>query len=241
MRKTFVQTANVSRTVIAVEALLASVRTSPGHGLMLVDGRTGTGKTVTMDHLAVHNRQAVYLRTHRRWTPPWMVEDISQALGLAAQGIMRTNIRRLIDYLKALGPDGQKLIILDEGDRVVRNTDLLETLRDLHDFDGTPFILVTEGRGREMVSRKSERTWRRVGQVVEFTPLTVADVQLMALELADLQISRPLAERLHQDSKGGSFGEVVVNLEKVEALVKANPGKEVGNLVDLALRQRAVG
>ena len=48
-----------------------------------------------------------------------------------------------------------------------------------------------------------------------------------------------LAERLRQMSLSGSFGEVVVNLAKVEAMAKANPDKEIsGEMVEMALKAR---
>ncbi len=235
MRNKFVQTENVMRTVTALAALEESARVSPGHGLALIDGRTGTGKTRTVEWFAVQNRQAVYLRSHKEWSPTWMVEDVALALGLSSKSIMRLNMRQLISELRRR----PRMLILDEGDRVIRREALLETVRDIHDFTGAPIVLIAEGHGKEMLARKSDRAWRRVSQVVDFTPLTVADVQMMALDLADLEIPKPLAELIHRDSKSGQFGEVVVNLEKVEALVKANPGSGVTTrVVEMALRAR---
>lgn len=235
MRNQFVVTENVHNTFLAAEALVQGSYTSPGHGLMLVDGRTGLGKTVALERYVVQNRQSVYLRSHKKWSTSWMLEDIALGLGLASLVTTKKNVRQVIDELKKR----PRVLVIDEGDRVIRREELLETLRDLLDCSGAPVILVSEGSGREALYRKSERTWRRLGQIVEFKPLTVADVQMMALELADLEIPRALAVRLHQESKTGQFGEVVVNLEKVERVVRANPGTAVNeNVVEMALKQR---
>jgi hypothetical protein len=57
-----------------------------------------------------------------------------------------------------------------------------------------------------------------------------------------LEIGVALAERLRQMSLSGSFGEVVVNLAKVEAMAKANPDKEITDkMVEMALKARRGG
>lgn len=235
MRTQFVITENVHKTVAALAALEENVRVSPGRGLAIIDGRTGTGKTETMKWYYVNNRPAIYLRSHKNWSTLWMIEDIAaQVLG-ESKKTLRANIRELIEELRRR----PRLIIIDEADRILRKDNLLETIRDLHDFTNSPMALVSEGRGREMVARKSARFWRRVSQVVEFGNLSVADVQVIGKELADLEIPRQQAEIIHQDAVGGVFGEVMVVLERLEGLVKANPGQGVSaKVVDLALGAR---
>lgn len=235
MRNQFVITDNVRRTVSALAALEEGARVNPGRGLAIIDGRTGTGKTETMKWYYVNNRASVYLRSHRNWTSLWMVEDLASAILGETKRTMRANFRELIEELKRR----PRLIIIDEADRILKKENLLETVRDLHDFTNAPIALVSEGQGREMVARKSARFWRRVSQVVEFTNLSVADVQVIAKELADLEIPKQQAEVLHQDAGGGVFGEVMVRLGRLEELVKANPGQGVSHkVVELALRER---
>jgi DNA transposition AAA+ family ATPase len=235
MREKFVVTENVQKTFLAAEALWESVLT--GQGLGLLDGRTGLGKTWAVERYVVQNARAVYLRSHKKWSASWMMEDIALALNLASLVTTKKNVRQVIDELKRR----PRMLLIDEGDRVIRREDLLETLRDLLDFSGAPVILVSEGSGREAIYRKSERTWRRLGEIVEFKPLTVADVQMMALELMEppAEIPRALAVRIHEEAKTGQFGEVIGNLKKVERLVKANPGTAVTEKVmEMALKER---
>lgn len=237
MRNQFVITENVHKTVGALAALEESARVSPGRGLAIIDGRTGTGKTMTMKWYHVNNRPCIYLRSHKNWSTLWMIEDLAaQVLG-EAKKTLRANVRELIEELKRY----PRLIIIDEADRILKKDNLLETIRDLHDFTNSPLALVSEGRGREVVARKSARFWRRVSQVVEFGNLSVADVQVIGKELADLEIPKVQAEIIHQDAAAGVFGEVMVRLGKLEELVKANPGQGVsGKVVELVLRERAV-
>ena len=239
MRHKFLITDNVSRLVNGLGELEERVRAGSERGLGIMEGRTGTGKTWAGEWFIVNHPQAVYVRAMKAWSTAWMLRDLSVAAGLPPRFSTEANLRQLWAELSKR----PRLIIVDEGDYVIRRLDLLETLRDLYDqAKQTPVVLVSEGGGREMVARRSRQTWRRVGQVVEFAGLTPTDVQLMGMELAGLEIPRREAEALHRHAGGGSFGEVMVLLEKVEGLVKANPGAGVTpDLVDMAVKSRKAG
>ena len=236
MRNKFVVTDNVSRLVDGLEELKARVQAGSERGLGIMEGRTGTGKTWAGEWYIVNHPQAVYVRAMKAWSTAWMMRDLSAAVGLAPRFSTEANLRQLREELS----NRPRLVIVDEGDYVIRRLELLETLRDLYDLaKQTPVVLVSEGGGQELVARRSPRTWRRVGQVVKFAGLTPMDVQLMGMELANLTIPRGQAEALHRHAGGGSFGEVMVLLEKVEGLVKANPQAGVTrDLVDMALKER---
>jgi len=100
-------------------------------------------------------------------------------------------------------------------------------------------VLVAEGRGQEMMARKSPRSWRRVSQVVEFGNLTVADVQVMGQELCLLDIPPVKARQIHEHAQGGVMWEVLDALGKIERVLTVNPGQELSDKVlELALRGR---
>jgi DNA transposition AAA+ family ATPase len=239
MRNTFVRTDNVMRAAAALEELWQGRAGSEAH-LCLVDGKTGYGKTETLEwYVTQHPGRAVYVRALDSWSVPWMLRDICRGLNLPPRGTTEGNLLQLRDELKAR----PRMVILDDADDyVIARGHHLNTVRDLHDLTGSPIVLVGEGKARDLVYRNSPRTWRRMGQVVVFEPLSAPDVQVMAKELADLEIPAPLAERLRQISLSGSFGEVVVNLAKVEAMAKANPAKEITDkMVEMALKARRGG
>jgi DNA transposition AAA+ family ATPase len=236
MRNLFVRTDNVMRAAAALEELWQG-RAGSETNLCLVDGKTGFGKTETLEwYVTQHPGRAVYVRCLDSWSVPWMLRDISRALSLPPRGTTEGNLLQIRDELKAR----PRLVILDDADDyVIARGHHLNTVRDLHDLTSSPIVLVGEGKARDLVYRRSPRTWRRMGQVVVFEPLSAADVQVMAKELADLSIPAPLAERLRVMSLSGSFGEVVVNLAKVEAMAKANPDKEITDkMVSMALKAR---
>ena len=240
MKHQFVITENVRRGASALLELEENVRLSPGRGLAIIDGITGTGKTEFVKWYVTHNRQAVKLRSLDSWTVQHMLEDISLALFGDYLKTKKATLRRLIEQLQKR----PQMIIVDEGDRILTKDRLLENIRDLHDLTNSPIVLVSEGKGKEMVARKERRFWRRVGKLVEFENLSVADVQVLGKELAALDIPRAGAEEIHLAARGGVFGEVMLRLEDLESKVKANPGKKVDdNIVQMALdsRKMAVG
>jgi DNA transposition AAA+ family ATPase len=241
MRNVFVRTNNVMNAAAALEELWQG-RAGSETNLCLVDGKTGYGKTETLEwYVTQHPGRAVYVRCLDSWSVPAMLRAICRALNLPSRATTERNFLQLEDELKAR----PRLVILDEADDyVIARGHHLNTVRDLHDRTHTPIVLVGEGSARDLVYRRSPRTWRRMGQVVVFEPLSAPDVQVMAKELCDpsLEIGVALAERLRQMSLSGSFGEVVVNLAKVEAMAKANPDKEITDkMVEMALKARRGG
>jgi len=237
MRHKFLITDNVSRLVNGLGELEERVRAGSERGLGIMEGRTGTGKTWAGEWYIVNHPQAVYVRAFETWSPAWMLRDLSVAAGLPPRFSTEANLRQLKTELS----ERPRLIIVDEGDYVIQRKALLETLRDLYDLaKQTPVVLVSEGGGRELVARRSPRTWRRVGQVVEFAGLTPMDVQLMGMELLELpnrEIPRSEAEALLRHAAGNSFGEVMVELEKVETFAKANPGVDLKHIVAMVLHE----
>jgi DNA transposition AAA+ family ATPase len=206
--------------------------------LCLVDGKTGYGKTEFLETYATqHPGRARYLRCLDAWSVPWMLRDICRALGLPPRGTTENNLRQLIAELK----ERPRIVILDDAqERLIARRHHLNTIRDLHDETKTPIVMVGEGKAQEEVFRKSPSSWRRVSQVVVFQALSVADIQVMAQALCEpgLEIPAALAERIRQESLGGSFGEVVVNLAKVEKAFNANQGKLTEKVVEMALKTR---
>lgn len=242
MRTRFVITENVSKTVAALEPFLAALEKglapATDRGMVLLEGRTGTGKTWTCDWLAVQNhRFAVCLRSERTWTPPWMMRDFSLALRLPVRQSTEANLRQIREELRRR----PRLLILDEGDRVLKKEKLLETLRDLYDTVKSPVLIVSEGGGLGLLERQSPRFWRRTGQVVAYASLTAADIQILWSDLAEVTapLSKSQAQQILELSGGGSFGEVMVNLEELEQLLRNNPGQGLSDkMVSKALRAR---
>jgi DNA transposition AAA+ family ATPase len=234
MKTKIVRTENVNRLVAALAEL---VRRGPGvPGLALVHGHQGYGKTVATEWWAVQ-QGAVYLRAQAAWTVPWLLMDLAASLGLAPEHISRNNFRLVTRELR----QRPRPVLLDEADYLVRDRRLLDTVRDLYDTAGAPIVLVGMAGVREAVARRSPQFWSRVSREVEFSPLGVEDTRLIALELCGLELPAEAARRLVRETEG-IFRKTVVLLHGIETRMKANPGKEPGEVMDLAVRgMRAAG
>jgi DNA transposition AAA+ family ATPase len=228
MKIKFVKTQNVGRMVGALAELERRSPVVPG--LALVHGHQGYGKTVATEWYAVQ-QGCVYLRAQGAWTPPWLLMDLAAALGLAPEHLARNNFRQAAREL-ARRP---RTVLLDEADYIVRERRLLDTVRDLYDASGSPVVMVGMAGVKEALARKSPQFWSRVSQEVEFTPLTVEDVQLIGLELCDLKLSPELARRLQKRAEG-NFRKTVVLLNQVEIKGRANPEAGAEEVVELAAR-----
>lgn len=242
MRDVFVRTDNVMRGWTTLEDLWGNKAASEAN-LCLVDGRTGTGKSMFLTHYVTqHPGRAKYLRCLDAWSVPWMLRALSGVLGLPPRHTTEVNFEQIKKELI----ERPRMIILDDAqDRLIKRSHRLNTIRDLHDLTKNPFVLVGEGKALDLVYRESPATWRRCGQVVKFEALSTADIQVMARELCDpgLEINTVLAERILEETNknpllAGCFGEVVVNLAKIEKATKANQGQLSGKVLDMALKAR---
>jgi len=159
--------------------------------------------------------------------------EMAASLGLTPAGTSRGNLPQIREELYKR----PRLVILDEADYIIRKQEILDTVRDLHDKTSSPFVLVGMAGSWEAVSRKSPPFGDRVSQVVEFTPLSATDVQVIAAELCDLKLTAEVAAQIQRQAEG-NFRKTVVLLSHVETVRKANPDKEITDkVVDLAAKK----
>jgi DNA transposition AAA+ family ATPase len=234
MRTHFVKTQNVMNLIGALGELERRSPVVPG--LFLAHGHQGYGKTMSTQWYAVQSG-AVYLRAQAAWTVNWMLQELCGRLGLAPEGITRNNFRQVREELYKR----PRLVFLDEADYLIRERRMLDTVRDLYDMSGAAIVLVGMAGAKEAIARKSPQFWSRVSQEVEFTPLTAADVQVVAAELTDLKLEAAHAGQIQRQTEG-NFRQTVVLLSQMETIVKSNPNPEIGRVVDLAAQKlRAMG
>ncbi len=170
MKKGFVQTENFRRLKDA-EKLVAK-RGAREAGLVIIKGVYGVGKSELTERWAADSGY-VFVRAKETWTKRALLDELADAMGLAKTGRNQEVQSRIITKI------GIEMvpIIVDEADHLVRSTaSLLEVLRDVTDVTGTMCFLV----GMEHFPMKVARYGHiasRVAKVVEFEPLSVADVK----------------------------------------------------------------
>ena len=117
-------------------------------------------------------------------------------------------------------------VVIDEAEPVVRNEEMLETMRrGLSDKLEIPFILAGMGEIRSDMTRFSQAA-SRVSQYVEFGPATLEDVTQLVHDLCETPVKQDLVAFLHSASNG-FVREVKEGIKSIERFSQKNPG-EIG-------------
>jgi DNA transposition AAA+ family ATPase len=230
MRPGIIHTDNVRRGLFAVADLKRRCGQASKRNLLVLEGLTGAGKTCFSEWVYTQNTEMHYLEADPDWTASWLMRDVAGALGHPRGHSIEANKRQVVEGLKS----GLHMLIMDEADRVIRSTRLLDTVRGLHDA-GLPLILVGESGAWGSICRKSPRFADRVGQVLTFGPVAAAEIEAAARELADLRLAPDLAAYIQQQA-GGNFRRAIKILEELEGVAKANVS-EKGEITRAGINQ----
>lgn len=184
-------------------------------GMALVHGYTGAGKTTAITAL-VNTTRGVYVRAMRTWTPNTMLGRIVTEL----QGAPMGRNAAMVDYIVSQLQEQNRPLFVDEADYLVAHSDMIETLRDIHDLSEQPVVMVgMEGIERRLAMRP--QLARRISHWVEFLRSDLADARAVTDAVCEVGVDDELLARLHAES-GGSVGLMVVGLARIEQLARAN-------------------
>lgn len=213
MRNKLAITKSVAALQVAYEALASRDIGVPG--MALVHGYTGAGKTTAITAL-VNTTHGVYVRAMRTWTPNTMLARIVTEL----QGAPMGRNAAMVDYIVSQLQEQNRPLFVDEADYLVAHSDMIETLRDIHDLSEQPVVMVgMEGIERRLTMRK--QLARRISHWVEFLLSDLADARAVTEAVCEVGVDDELLARLHSES-GGSVGLMVVGLARIEQLARAN-------------------
>lgn len=219
MRSKIVPVKNVARLSAASRALLQRAPGAPGIGL--IEGNSGFGKTTAITWLS-NQTPSIYVRAKALWTPSAMLGDMCRELRIPAGGSCASQVDRIVE---ALSKQSQSVFV-DETDYIVRQTRLIETLRDIHDTATVPVICIGE-EGIATKLRTLPRFTNRIAEHVVFEPLDEADAQLIARELSDVTIRPDLVAQIQRDT-GGNCRLIVVSIARAEQLARSRGLSEIG-------------
>lgn len=195
MKKGFVQTENFKRLKEA-EKIVAR-RGAREAGLVLVRGVYGVGKSELTERWATDSKY-VFVRAKETWTKRALLDELADRMGLAKHGRNQEVQARIIGKIAV----DMVPLIIDEADFLVRSTaSLLEVVRDITDLTGTMCFLVGMEHFPLKVARY-EHIASRVAKVVEFEPLSLADVQATISAKAEVALAPELAGEIHRQANG---------------------------------------
>lgn len=213
MKNNLAITKSVAALQVAYEELASRSAGIPG--MALVHGYTGAGKTTAITRL-VNETEGIYVRAMRTWTPNTMLRKIMAELQAAGMG----RNADMVDYIVTALQESNRPLFVDEADYLLKDGDMIETLRDIHDLSSVPVVMVgMEGIERRLNARP--QLARRISHWVEFLRSDLEDARSIARATCEVQVDDELLRRLHQEA-GGSVGLMVVGLARIEQLARAN-------------------
>lgn len=226
MRKQFVKTENYSRFAAGIQAV--EQRGAKEAGMMLVHGAPGFGKSKVVSRWAVENG-AAFLRANVDWTPKYFLVELAKvkAVSVDHTGTAQQLFQRLLDRLSG----AQIPIVIDEAEFTLnQGAAALEKVRDLSDRTETTVVLIGMERIQQRIARHKQIA-SRIAQVVEFTPATLADVELACRQLSEVAMSPALMTEVHRLS-GGRMRETLNVIAAVERIAAIN-GLESADVTDM--------
>jgi len=198
MKDKIIVTDNMLSFVSMVEALIGKPERMDRIGLSY--GKWGLGKTTTLEWYYTNN-PCYYVRAMAAWSrsATMMLEDILRSYRVEARGRFKTDIRELIRIAKKQ----RHPLFIDEADRVVRKSILIETIRDLHDLAKIPIILIGQEHIINLLQRRDlGQVFSRVTEIVEYKELSAPDIQRVSKELCDLECDTRVASYIRNITLG---------------------------------------
>lgn len=224
MKPDFVKTRNYMRFLSAMSDL--EMRGSEECRLIIVNGPPGLGKTTILS-LWADGEDCTYLRAKTDWEPYWMLGELLKAM--TATEPPRGHEKRFNACLAALAElardamvaQRQFVVVIDEADHVSSKGKLIDTIRDLTDISGVPFILVGMGKIRDNLTRYPQ-TASRISRYVRFEPATVEEVAEFLAAKCEVPVAPDLAAFVHR-ATGGFNREILEAIKAVERFGLRNP------------------
>lgn len=224
MKKGFVATDNFRRLSDAQRAV--EKRGAQEAGMVIIKGPFGVGKSAIVERWAVDNG-AIFLRCKETWTKRSLIDEMAEQLGLDTTGRNSVVQARVI---ARLGVDMTSLV-LDESDFLIRGggtqttVSLLECVRDITDITGIVCYLVGMEKFGDRLARHGHIA-SRVNRIVEFQPLSLADVTAACEKLAEISIAPEVIKAIHEQSHGKMRG-VLNAISNLEQFAEGNDLAEV--------------
>ena len=214
MKNKFVHTNNVKSMFQLSDLLEATGEKAPGLGLYY--GDPGLGKTEAAQHLCIKKPNYVYIRAKTAWTIRWMLNDLLGELNEQPAGRTEAAYERLRDTLLK----DRRPIVIDEVDHMLHDSKVIETMRDIYDETGNPFLLI----GMQDAERKLKRfphLYSRFADVQKAKKISPEEILEISDQLCELPLEEKSAELLFEKTNG-EFRKIMRWLKILERKAQTN-------------------
>lgn len=219
MKKVFVQTKSVQRFIHTMGSLQGRGDGVPG--MALVFGEPGLGKSRTAAWFVAQDSSAVFMRTKKLMTGRWLLEELVGELGEAPAWKTADLFRQAVDQLMSR----PRIVMIDEVDYLAYDARVIETLRDLHDITGAPFVFIGMDRADQKL-RRYRHLYDRFSEVLKFKPLDRDDVKKVAREMTDMEFSSDAIDWIAEKTQG-MIRQVIIGLHRAEKVARARNLKQL--------------
>jgi DNA transposition AAA+ family ATPase len=219
MKDLFINTKNVRKFENGVKA--ANHKLIGVERMVLVTGEAGLGKTKAAIHHCAQNG-AILVRTLELMRGPWLLRAVVKELGAEP----KRQISDVFDQIIDLQKDKMRTIVFDEVDRFADKTEILETIRDIHDVCHCPIVFI----GEELVDKKLmkyRRLYRRFIEVVRFERMDLEDLRNMINQVADVKFEPAAISRLATETNG-KISDVINVIHRAEGIARSGRQDIVG-------------
>lgn len=203
---------NITRLGTAYGALAGRDAGVPGIGL--VHGFTGAGKTTAVAQLVVRHN-GVHLRAMAAWTTSALLGALCGELN----GVPRGRNAVMIDFILEKLAEEPRPLFIDEGDYLLKDVAMLETLRDIHDMSGVPLVIIGMDDIHKKITARRQFS-RRITQWCEFNRLDAEDTATVARTVCEVEVKPKLLDKLRA-ATGGSVGLITVGLSRIEQYARS--------------------
>ncbi len=174
-------------------------------GLGMLYGRPGLGKTTYAQRMAFQ-RGYIYLRLESTTTPKAFMVALLSAIytkfrmGHVIPSGTANNLLKLI--LKILEDHEETVIVIDEIDYAFQHEKLLGAIRDIVDETLTVIILVGMQNAMDRLSQINAHYFDRCNYFYEFQQISRHDIELVAREVMDVEVTEEVIEKIDFNSGG---------------------------------------
>jgi len=215
-----VEIGNVRRATRRLHSLMNRV-VSESVGIGLFYGLPGLGKTrwgLTMASLLKQK----YIRLLENMTVKDFLRELLWKLKYSRkrrdsiQGTQNELYYEILDYLHE---HPNTLIFVDECDYGFSKPRIMATIRDLADQSVATFALIGMENAKKSLQKMNAHYFDRCNSFCEFTPVSQQDVVLLASDVCDVELDKPLLECIWKKSSG-TMRLLEKHFERLEAYAK---------------------
>ncbi|MDD3012587.1 MAG: AAA family ATPase [Candidatus Gastranaerophilales bacterium] len=224
MKKVFVKTQNVKNLINMMNNLQNRAEGVPGFGL--VYGEPGLGKTQAILWWVMQN-DAVFIRSTKLMTGRWLLEELIEELGEYPGNKNSDLFKQCVNQLK----ETPRTIVIDEVDYLTGESQVIETLRDVHDKTGVPIILV----GMAMADKKLIRyrhLYDRISEKLKFEEFRKEDIKDIVNQLSEVKMTECAIDYIYNNTS--RFRQIVKLINKAEQIASAN---EINMIDEITLKE----